>query len=127
MVDLTAKRAELAAQFATQIFEPHWAELAKGGDKLTDRPVAFICDDEVVVIGDDVAKVYAGLTKFQQTAAADWASSPEPQKVLCLAKVKRALAAPPPAEIRVPAQVWNCYLHALAEVGVQVVTSDGTK
>jgi hypothetical protein len=129
LIDLKAKRAEIAQRHQNlQEFNDYWAARAKDGDKIAERPVAFICDDEIVAIGDDVAAIFAGLAKFVAEKGAEFdAAAGEPAKLMAIAKAKKALASPPPAEIRVSAQVWNSYLWALAEVGIQVATSDGSK
>lgn len=133
-MDLDARRAEIFADHqAQEKYDPHWKGEAEKGRRLSLRPLAFICDDEVVVLGDDVGKVLAGVAAFESALAPAMA---DPDRALAVpnykrqafARARKLLAdnAPPPAELRVSQAVWNHVACALEEAGVLVVLADGT-
>lgn len=128
-MNLLEKRAALIAEHqAMEKYEPHWKALAEKGDQLSERPIAFLCDDEVVVVGDCVEKILDGLLAFMERAD-DYQdrAKREPAVAQALAKCGRAVGAAVPEEIRVGQQIWNAYLFGLNEVGVKVVLTDGSK
>lgn len=130
-MDLVKRRDQIIAEHkAMEKHNPAIKAQAARGDRLSDRPIAFLCDDEVVVIGDDVGKVLAGVQKFVDEHSQRF-DDPAVQAALahdhgCLKRCRKLLASPPSGELRVGQQVWNSYLHGLGEVGVQVVLADGT-
>ncbi len=120
-MDLLKKRGEILTDHAAmEKHNPAWK-----GTGLQDRPVAFLCDDEVVVIGECVGKIFAGLTTFMATADKDRAKN-NPQFSQALGKISKLLESPAPAELRVSQQTWNAYLLGLNEAGVTVVLTDGS-
>jgi hypothetical protein len=128
-MDLAKKRAEIATEHAAQEkYDPHWLAAAKAGEKLSDRPIAFVCDDEVVVIGTCVPKVLAGVAAFRARAA-EYADRTREPVVAQALKRAEALAATPgdAAELRMSQQHWNAVLFCLGEVGVTCVLADGGK
>lgn len=127
-MDLLKKRAAVVAEHAAmEKYDPAWK-----GTGLSTRPVAFVCDDEVYVVGECVAKVHRGLREFADRfgpAYDDEKRRPGwKYQLIAMDKCRKFLAEhpDPPEAIRVPQYVWNSYLFALGEVGVQVVTTDGT-
>lgn len=126
-IDLKAKRTALVARAKNlEEMNDYWRDQAAKGNKISDRLIVFQCDDELVVLAEDVPTITAALTKFDAEVAPGWADSLEPAVRLCLKNVARYLAKPP-SELRVQGQVWNCYNMALTAVGVQVSITDGTK
>jgi hypothetical protein len=100
--------------------------------KMSERPVAFLCDDEIVVLAADVPKIVGALQKFiASTSAADvqvkWLkrAASEPVVAHALSRIEKLLANPP-AEIHLPQQWWNAILFGLNEVGCEVVLTDGS-
>lgn len=129
-MSLTKKRDELIAEHkAMEKYDPHWKALAEKGDLISERPIAFVCNDEIVVVGDCVDKILEGLKRFKMTWDAkseerDERMAREPSFAHAVSKVDRLLDQNP-AEIRVPQQVWNGIVLSLAEVGILVCLSDG--
>lgn len=123
---LNARDAVLREHKSAEKYDPYHQSLAAAGDRISERPVAFIVDDEVVVVGECVAKVMDGLKAFLSRDAeyADRAGR-EPVVAQALAKARKLTEAAP-TEIRVSQQTWNSLLFALGEVGVKVALSDGT-
>lgn len=124
-MSIEKKREALVADHkAMEKYDPYWKTLAEKGDRIGDRPVAFLCDDEVVIVGACVAKVTAGLAEFlgrgdeyvDRTAR-------EPAVAQAMSKARKYVDATD--EIRVPQQVWNALAFALGEVGLKVVLTDG--
>lgn len=139
-MDLLRRRADLIALhlLTERVPESPWSpehpamrlKLASGEAPLSERPIAFLCDDEVAVVGECVTKVVAGLRLFaeragKQAALYNGRSAREPVVAHALKKIGQLLERPPQDEIRVPQQVWNAYLFGLGEVGVNVILTDG--
>jgi hypothetical protein len=132
-VDLLKKRDALIAEHqAQEKYDPHWKAEAEKGRKLSERPIAFICDDTVIVPGEEcIRKIFGGLKRFLDIwdAAPDVASkkaATEPAFAQALAKARQACRYEGPLpHVSVPQQVWNAYLYALNSVGLEVVISDG--
>lgn len=130
-MDLIKRREEIIAEHtAQQKYHPHWKTEASAGRLIAERPIAFICDDEVVVLGEDVAKVLAGIKQFVEKHGSEF-DDPTIQAAKmhdfnCLKRCKKLLAAPPNGDLRVSQNVWNAYAFGLGEVGVFVVLTDGT-
>ena len=140
-MDLLKRREEIIAEHkAQEKYDPHWSKEAQAGRAISARPIAFLCDDEVVVVGEDVTKIIEGLKPFVARAERE-AELAKNDPVLAealkkklstpiyahaLAKCSKAVHAPVPAEIRVPQQTWNAYLYSLNEQGINVVLTDGT-
>ena len=117
---LQEKRAKIAEDHKAQAkYDPHWQAEAKAGRCITKRPVAFKCDDEIVVIGDDVAVIVAAVKKFKAKADADPSyaerAKSDGQMAYTISRVDKFLATPAGPEIRVGTQVWNALLHAMRE------------
>lgn len=130
-MELSERREEIIANHkAQERYDPHWKAAADRGSRLSEQPVAFLVDDEVVVIGDDVTKIYDGLQKFVEMADEDEAwegrAAREPSVAQALAKARQALERDQPEELRLPQQWWNAYLFALDAAGVRVTLADGT-
>lgn len=131
-MDLASKRAKVIADHqAQERFDPHWKAEADKGRKLSERPVALLCDDEVVVLGDCIAKVAAGLQKFKELVAANapaWEErrKKEPSVAQAFNKIDRFLASNTSGELRLSQKDWNALLFGLNEADVHVVLTDGS-
>jgi len=127
-MDLLKERARIIVEHeAMERYHPYWRELAEKGDRISERPIAFVCDDEVVVVGDDVQRVYDGLQAFADRAA-EYVHRRKVDGLLnaALNRVTKTLDADVPNEIRVSTQVWNSYLYALDLVETPIVLADGS-
>lgn len=139
-MDFLKKRDELIGEHKAQVkHDPGW----KGSD-LVDRPIAFIDDEDVVVVGDCVTKVFDGLKQFKahvDDPKQGWAAKAtrEPVVALVLKRLTTLLAQEPGAEFRTDQRTWNCVLYALEHCnpikdekgnvtgysGINVVLTDG--
>ena len=133
MADLKAKREGIVAEHkAIEKHDPHHrAEAEKvraaGRPTLSERPIAFQCDDEVVVVGECVGVVVAAAAKFVGRAD-EYEERAKFEPVVAMAlKVCRRVAESSVAtsELRLTQQHWNCLMFGLTEVGVQCVLTDG--
>jgi hypothetical protein len=127
-MDLLEKRsAVLAEHAAMERHHPHWKAEAAAGRKITDRPVAFQCDDAVCVVGDCVPKVLAGLGDFLARGDEYAARLPvEPALRQAVAVAKRLTeAGESPGQIVLTTQQWNCVSAALGHCGIDCVLADG--
>jgi hypothetical protein len=134
-MDHLKRRQEIIDRFKTcesvKQSPMHASNLASGEPTYSERPVAFLCDDEILVVGDCVGKLYAGLKKFIAVvdgSPESWSqrAAREPWVGQAIAKTKKQLAIPEPTELRVTQQIWNGYMFAMQEVGLLVVLTDGT-
>lgn len=112
-------------------FQREEAERAKraGEPTLCQRPIGFLCDDEVVVVGDCVETVIDGLNKFldlcdSKDSDLNDRAGREPVVAQAIAKSKKVLENTGD-ELRVPTQTWNALMFALGEVGVKAVLTEG--
>jgi hypothetical protein len=126
---LLEKRDRLLAEHTAQEkYDPYWKAEAAAGRALSKRPIAFLCDDEVVLVGPCVVAVFDGLRNFQQLVSTDasWQkrSLSEPAVAYSIARIKRVVGEPP-AELRISQQVWTAYLLGLNAVGLTCCLSDG--
>lgn len=137
---LLEKRRSIIDDHISQqkIEETHWAKEAKSiraeGSKrlpIAERPIAFICDDEIVVGGDCVGKVMDGLKKF--VAMSKDHSHPiqkrrgaEAAVNNAIVKAEKLTSGEVPKELRVSQQTWNSINFCLAEVGIDCVLADGS-
>jgi hypothetical protein len=126
-VDLLKKRADIAQRHANlEEFNDFYKELAKDGDKITDRIIAFQCDDEIVFVGPDVKAVRDAAAKFQKDVAPLWQKATnEPLKAMAVARITKLLAAEQGTELRLATQAFNAVVAGLSEVGEQFSVSDG--
>lgn len=128
-MSLLEKQAKLLAEHqAMEKYDPHWKAEAEAGRKISERPVAFLCDDEVVIVGDDVAKIRDALAKFiELTETESWHKRAAREQVAAYAesKVKAILSRPAGDELRMHQQHWNAVALAMGEIGQEVVLSDG--
>lgn len=129
-LNLLKRREEIISDHkAMEKYHPHWKTEMEAGRSLSTRPIAFLCDDEVVVIGDDVTKIIEGLegfiNKFSSSPRDNDRAKREPTFAVAVYKASRLIATKP-TEIRVSQNVWNAYTLALGEVGVEVVLTDGS-
>jgi hypothetical protein len=139
-MDLVAQRAAIVADHKgmEKVPQSPWhpkhpimrEAMDKGETLLSNRPIAFLCDDEVVVVGECIKKIYDGLKKFVEREAKGWDDPAKCAAKLhdynCVKRCRKFVEQPAPKEIRVPQGTWNSYLHGLNEVGVQVVLTEGT-
>lgn len=129
-MDFAQTRAAIISEHqAMERHDPHWKSEAAKGDKISERPIAFICDEELVFTGECVPKVFEGLKLFAEKAGTDKAlqarEKTEPAVAQAIAKARRLLAGEQPAELRLSGQAFNCVSFALGEVGLKIVTTDG--
>lgn len=127
-MSLAEKRIKIISEHqAMEKYDPYWRDLAKQGDRVSERPIAFLCDDEVIVLGDCVPKIMAGIKIFIDKIAVRQQDHlcTEPATAQAIRKCTTLYSETPPAEIRVPQQWWNAYLFGLNEAGVNVVLADG--
>ena len=125
-MDLTKRRADIIAEHAAmEKYDPYHKMLAAQGDRISERPIAFLCDDEVVVTGDCATKVREGLRRFVARSA-EFQERAKREPAIAQALVKAAREATATGDLRVPQQIWNAYTLALGEVGVKAVLADGT-
>jgi hypothetical protein len=134
-MSLTEKRAAVIERHRNQEqFDPHWKGVAEEAKKpgspakLSERPVAFVCDDEIVITGGCVGKVLSAVSKFLEIAADKSfheRAKGESDLAYALAKCKQLTASPAPAELRLSQQRWNAVTYALSVVGVDCVLTDG--
>lgn len=134
-MDLLKRREEILAEHrAQEKYDPYWLAEANAGRKLSERPIAFLCDDEIVILSACVGKVLEALRQFVAAATPIFA---DPEAVLTQENYKRHAFAKaklllsrhgeePPSELRVPQQTWSAITHGLAEAGVLAVTTEGT-
>lgn len=103
--------------------------LRRGELPLSKRPVAVLDDDRVHLFGPCLETVRAGLRQFLgRLVEAREAAKAEVDLIGhglryqdCVVKMANRALAQPPDHLCLPQVDWNCCLHALAEVGVQVV------
>src|SRR4051794_35051255 len=99
-MDLTERREEIIAEHqAQERYDPHWKAEADRGRKISERPIAFLCDDEVVVVGPCVGKIRDGLAAFFEKIGADRDAlaarlSGEPAFAQAAEKCRKALQEP---------------------------------
>lgn len=130
-MELLEKRDAIIAEHqAQEKYDPHWKAEAEQGRKISERPVAFLCNDEVVVVGEDVGKIRAGLEDFFDRISADgdalaYKLASEPAFAQAVEKSKVLLDGPPADELRLSQNHWNAVAYALQEAEVLVVMADG--
>lgn len=125
MADLLKLRDKVLSEHAAQEkYDPHWVAEAKEGRRLSDRPVAFQCDDEVVVKGPCADKVRAALAAFaaREGEFAD--------RLLVEPWLRQAFAvakkfANRTDDLVFTSQQWNGAAYALAESKLLVALADG--
>ena len=122
---LSEQRVRMQSRFeAQEEFDPYWRTEAREGRRISLRPVAFQCDDEVCVLTEDADKIRAGLKAFLAKASKyEKRAGVEPMVASALAKAARY--SDTVGQIRVGTQAWNCLLFALNESGVDVVLTGG--
>ena len=131
MEALLKRREEILTEHkAQERLDPYWAREAREGRKLSTRPIAFVCDDEVVLFKECVGKLRDGLTEFFTRSGADrdlleQRLANEPAFAQAVEKARRVLAAEETDELRVPQAWWNALTFAMQEAGHEVVTADG--
>lgn len=128
MATLAEKRAEVIERHkAQEQFDPHWKAEAAAGRKISERPVAFLCDDEVVVTGDCVGKVMEAVKTFLDLASHGPLTRADSENHLAyaIAKCQQIASRPATAELRVSQQRWNAICYAMSIVGVECVLTDG--
>lgn len=126
---LAERRAAVLTEHAAQEkYDPFWAAEAKAGRPLADRPVAFLCDDEVVVVGGCVPKVMAGVRAFLDRAdeyGERAAREPSLRHALGTCRKIADRHADDGPELRLPSQWWNAVTYALGESGVLCCVAQG--
>lgn len=139
-MDLMKRREEILALHKAHEMVPQspWSpahplmkqELDHGVLKISDRPIAFLCDDEVVVLKPDVPKILAGILKFVEEYGPKFddpaVAASRGHDFNCLKRCRKLLQAAPTGDLSVSQGTWTAYLYGLGEVGVDVVLSDGT-
>lgn len=131
-MDLWQRRATIIAEHqAQEKFDPYWKAEAAAGRKLSERPIAFLCDDEVRLFGECISKVHAGLEKFlvQVEALPDHgqARANEPTFVAAVKLARLCTTSPPGNDSwSFPQQRWNSITYALAQAGIEIVITEGT-
>jgi len=133
-MDLNKRREDIITEHkAQEKYDPYWKAEAEKGRKISERPVAFQCDDEVVLVGECVPKVMTALSQFVIAHGDAYKSldtaPPEHHKRYGVAKAVSLLGRhgeEGPHELRVPQQAWNGLLFCLETMGVDVVLADGT-
>lgn len=130
-MSLSERRAAIIAEHVAQEkYDPHWKGEAEKGRRISERPVAFVVNDEVVVLADDVPKVMAAVEAFFAKISADRDAllaklASEPAFAQSVEKCKLLLERPPAGELRVSQNCWNCVAYALQDVEFLVVLADG--
>lgn len=135
-MSLSAKRDELIAlhKMYEMVPESPWSpknpvmkeKLEAGEQLLSERPIAFLCDDEIVVLGDCIGKVVDGLGRFlERSTDYEKLAQHQPAVAQALAKAKRLVESRPIGELRMSQQHWNAILYCLNEIGMHVISTQG--
>ena len=125
MMDLAERRRTLQVDHAAmEKYDPYWKDLAFHGDRFSERPIAFLCDDEICLLSEDADKVRTGLKAFLARAT-EYEKRAQVEPTVASALAKAAKYVDSAGDIRVGQQVWNCLLFGLGEAGLQVVLTSG--
>lgn len=130
-MDLLKKRAEIILEHgAMERHDPHWKDEAAKGRKISERPVAFLCNKHVVIVGDCAKKVLDKLEYFLSWANGNQSFQDRMEKEPTARDAvveAEALVEAKPKEIRVTTQEWNSLMLGLNEIGFMVAMSDGAE
>lgn len=124
------KQAEVivAEHKAMEKYDPFWKSEADKGHRLSDRPIAFLRDFEIIVVGDSVTKVLDGLRSYLNTyGTRDEELAQRDVRVrMALIRIKRLLAqSPPPTELLMETGAWNSMLYGLNMMNIDVILTEG--
>lgn len=143
---LKKKRAAVLAEHkAAAKYHPFWAEVAKkGGHCISQRPIAFLVDDEVIILDECVKKIVDRLAEFIALVDSKLMKAVSPDGNLvdvnmyehiaktqptinkAISFARKIVAANPTDELRVAQRDWNSVIFAMEEVGRDEKTGDPT-
>ena len=133
-MSLLEQRARVLAEHAAaQKYDPYWIAEARDGRPIAERPVAFLLDDEVAVVGPDVATVLAGLRTFTADLAGRMSDIERAEAVPVFVRhayyrAKKLIEkhnGDAPAMLRFGQQHWNSILCGLEHAHVLVALTAG--
>jgi len=99
--------------------------LAEGHTLLSERPIAFIDDDEIVLVGPDAELVAAKLNEAWDLPADVPDQSPQARHAKTVTKKVELRDEGGIPYVRMSTQRWNGCLLALSAMGVMCIVTDG--